>query len=227
MSPNELTLCDEDDEASSCGCLPLQLKTEECANDAPSCFASCTKTADCNVDRAFCAPSKVNETDDTVAARTCVQTCLENGQCQDDELCARLEDKALANYPFCASRQAVENTDGLDEYVCVDASALDHLRREELVYAEHVMARVLCDAQGACATPGHVVRFNGRAMMMRSYCAAVGGCARDVMLVNSPRYRRGLMVGTKTQGLEFTAFAARFETRVEEHVLATAVHLGL
>lgn len=117
-----------------------------------------------------------------------------------------------------------------EEEVCVDARALAHLPSHALVFgAAHRRSAVLCDAAGACATPGHLVVFKGEAMLMRRYCAlaASGGCSRRVMLVNSPRMRRGLRVASKTGGLEFTALAARFGSAAEEVALRVLVRAGM
>ena len=109
---------------------------------------------------------------------------------------------------------------------CISIHSLRHLEREELVFGRDRMETVLCDRRNSCATAGHMVRFKGRGMMMRSYCGIVR-CDRRRMFVNSPKYRRGLLVPSRSEGLVFTAFAARFATRVEEHILTAAVHLGL
>lgn len=110
-----------------------------------------------------------------------------------------------------------------DEPVCVDVKALEGM---DLVFTKHVMASVLCDEFGSCATKGHIVTYHGEAMMMMSYCELVG-CVRKVLLVNSPVRRRGLRVASRTEGLEYTAFAARFATRVEEVVLSAVVKIGM
>lgn len=122
----------------------------------------------------------------------------------------------------------VGSTNVADEEICIDARAISELRPEELVFEKHVLARVLCDANGSCATPGHMVKFGGRVMRMSSYCEVSGGHCREArMLVNSPRYRRGLSFASRTEGLSFTAFAARYGTRVEEMMLAFAMRLGM
>ena len=110
--------------------------------------------------------------------------------------------------------------------VCVDAKALAHLDTNNLVFPQHPVSRVLCDHSGSCATPGHIVQYNGQAMMMSTYCEGVG-CVERMMEVNSPRYQRGMRVGSKTEGLEYTVFAARYGTRGEEAVLVAAVRVGL
>lgn len=113
-----------------------------------------------------------------------------------------------------------------EDPVCVDATALRHLPREELVFENHAFAKVLCDQQGSCATSGHIVSFHGQIMMMQTYCDVVG-CEKQVMEVNSPRRRRRLRVPSKTNGLEYTAFAARFSTRTEEVLLKGLIRLGM
>lgn len=110
-----------------------------------------------------------------------------------------------------------------EDPVCVDAEALEGM---EVVFERDVKAGVLCDEFGSCATEGHIVAYKGIAMMMKSYCEIVG-CVRKVLLVNSPVRRRGLRVKSRTEGLEYTAFAARFGTRVEELILTTAVRIGM
>lgn len=110
--------------------------------------------------------------------------------------------------------------------VCIDAKALDHLDRKDLVFDQHAIANVLCDASGSCATRGHIVMFQGKAMMMQRYCDIVE-CVTREMEVNSPRYRRRLVVKSKTAGLVYTAFAARYETGAEELALKLAVKAGL
>lgn len=71
-----------------------------------------------------------------------------------------------------------------------------------------------------------MVVYNGRAMMMRRYCAAVG-CIQREMLVNSPRYRRRWRAASRTKGLVFTALAARWESAAEEGVLTAAIRIGI
>lgn len=112
------------------------------------------------------------------------------------------------------------------EGVCVDVRMLEHFHQSELVFDRHKWARVLCDANDSCATAGHMVWFQGKAMMMRTYCA-VTGCEERHMYVNSPRYRRGMLVKTNTEGLHITAFAARYATHIEEVFLSAAIHTGL
>lgn len=112
------------------------------------------------------------------------------------------------------------------EGVCVDARMLEHLDQSELVFERHRWARVLCDGDNSCATAGHMVWFKGRVMMMRTYCSLTE-CKERQMYVNSPRHRRGMILATNTEDLQFTAFAARYATRMEEVFLSAAIHIGL
>lgn len=110
--------------------------------------------------------------------------------------------------------------------ICVDAALLDHLPRSQLVFREHRYASVMCDGDGSCATPGHIVVHRRKPMTMRRYCAVVGGCKYRNKLVNSPKIRPGLRVASRTEELHFTPFAARYETKLEELVLRAVIHMG-
>lgn len=96
---------------------------------------------------------------------------------------------------------------------CVDSEAFRGFDKKDLVFENHAEETVLCDENGSCATPGHMVVFMGKATMMKTYCKVVV-CTREKRLVNSPGYRRGF-VKSNTNGLLFTAFAARYESRLE------------
>lgn len=113
-----------------------------------------------------------------------------------------------------------------NEGVCVDATALNHLDRQELVFRDHILTFVLCDKAGSCATPGHLVEWNGKGMMMKTYCSIIGGCAQKKMLVNSPAWKPKIKIASKTDGLFYTAFAAKHTTRFEEMVLSTVLLIG-
>lgn len=140
------------------------------------------------------------------------------------------------------SKTPMDRVDGGDGGSCVDARLFDVGQPGEghaTLFATHRTARVLCDHEGSCATPGHIVVYHDVAMTMRKYCAGVrmskrrraaqadGGCETVVMQVNSPKYRPGLRMRSKTDGLYLTALAARFETAAEEALLRTAMRLGL
>ena len=113
-----------------------------------------------------------------------------------------------------------------EDDVCIDSEALRHLGQKELVFLKHRWARVVCDASKSCATRGHMVMYEGETMMMGTYCEKVG-CEERAMLVNSPKFKKGMRVNSKTSGLEFLALAARYGTKAEEKMISFAVKLGL
>lgn len=113
---------------------------------------------------------------------------------------------------------------------CVHVNLLSDFHSDSLVYRKARRAAVLCDGSGSCATPGHIVVYNGNAMSMASYCArhAENACARRVALVNSPRMKHALRVPSLTAGLLMTAHAARFGSSMEEALISALVnHLSL
>lgn len=157
--------------------------------------------------------------------------------CGDGEMCGNEVDvEQRVDRSLCISKAMGErladriNGRAKDE-VCVAVHHLEDLSQEELVYKHHRLASVLCDRQGSCATPGHIVLHNGRSMRMSSYCSMVlgadDGCVSQTMYVNSVRYTRGRVVQSQTEGLLFTVFAARFDSRAEEAVLGMALRLGM
>lgn len=117
-------------------------------------------------------------------------------------------------------------TDEPEDEICIGVHHLSHMTYKELVYSTHRVARVLCDKQDSCATPGHIVLYRGEAMMMRKYCT-ITRCVQKIMRVNSPRYSRAARVDSHTQDLRFTAFAARYESAAEERLLGAFVRIGL
>ena len=114
----------------------------------------------------------------------------------------------------------------MEDATCIDAAALQHLQDHELVYSRHVSSRVLCDAFGNCATQGHIVRYAGKAMMMKNYCRIVE-CDERIIKIHIPRCSVGMRVPSKTDGLEYTPFAARYESVAEEAAIAAAIRTGL
>ena len=111
-------------------------------------------------------------------------------------------------------------------HFCIGVHVLRHLDREELAYETDEMGDVLCDSEYRCATPEHMVVWRDRGMMMARYCEEVG-CVSRRMKVNSPKYRPGLVVPSRTNGLVMSAFVARHGTRAEEIVLSAAIRVGL
>lgn len=128
--------------------------------------------------------------------------------------------------PSASAPQPVpQDDDGEDADVCVDAHALTALSAGDLVFRRHRRAAVLCDVAGSCATSGHMVTFHGTPMTMARYCG--GKCTKEVRLVNSPRMGNGgVRVASKTDGLVYTALAARYESGAEEWMLSTLLRLG-
>lgn len=197
------------------------------------CFKECITSEDCG-ESAVCDSASTTGAGDR---KVCFDICKSNGECEDGEVCATWDAVSVFGIGLCIKRDIVESNPIFEELesaktspvvenvVCVDAAAVRHLQPEELVFARQVIAPVLCDKWGSCATAGHIVRYKGVGMMMKRYCGMVG-CVRQVLAVNSPRYKVGLRLLSKTEGLEYTALAARYESVVEERVLSTFVRLG-
>lgn len=116
---------------------------------------------------------------------------------------------------------------GGESSICIAVSSLSGLHPSKLVYAQHRKAVVLCDSFDNCATPGHIVEYKGKAMMMKSYCGLLEKCVRRVKLVNSIRMEAGFRVQSKSSDMKFTALSARYETRMEEAVLGHIIRLGM
>ncbi|PXF48234.1 Early nodulin-12A [Gracilariopsis chorda] len=119
-----------------------------------------------------------------------------------------------------------EPTPSPEDEICIGVHHLSHMAYKDLIYSSHRVARVLCDKSSSCATPGHIVLYKGEAMMMRKYCT-ITRCVQKIMRVNSPRYSRAARVDSHTEDLSFTAFAARYESAAEEHLLRAFVRIGL
>lgn len=125
-----------------------------------------------------------------------------------------------------------ENPGGPDfeltvENICIDASLLSGMTLDELVFASHRRASVLCDESGSCATPGHLVIWNGAPMLMKSYCVLHSRCVMRTAWVNSPRMSVSLRIPSLTKGLSMTPLAARYESLFEEIVLKQLIRIGL
>lgn len=124
------------------------------------------------------------------------------------------------------SSEVPEPSPSMESGGCIDSLALQHLSRDELVFADHVWSRVLCDKNESCATEGHMVIHEGKAMMMMTYCQTAK-CVERMTYVNSPRFKKSLRVHSNTEGLTFMTFAARYSTKTEEVVISLAVWFGL
>eukprot|EP00177_Eucheuma_denticulatum_P002424 GFKZ01004347.1.p1 GENE.GFKZ01004347.1~~GFKZ01004347.1.p1 ORF type:complete len:512 (+),score=25.00 GFKZ01004347.1:264-1799(+) len=204
-------------------------------------FDPCRQDSNCAGAR-FCAdllmaqPTDISAPKCTDVSLRCVCSpenlvpCQGSAECTPGEVCSNFVGVSQA---ICVSEDVVENNEAISqiseetsEAICVDAEALSDISREDLVFSEHAVGRVVCDSHGSCATRGHIVVYEGRAMMMGTYCGIVG-CQKRVMYVNSPKYSRRKRIRSRTVGLEYTVFAARWETKVEEQVLTAAVKIGL
>lgn len=219
-------------------------------------FSRCRETSDCNGDRICYRYLPEVDGDEAVECgneevcfcwppKGIVQRCASSATCTD-EICAEAVDSD-PKLIFCVSKKAEQELDFLkeveepstpspfptsagtlpppEEEPCIDVRALRHMTPDELVYTNHATAKVLCDSKDSCATAAHIVIFEKKAIMMKTYCDIVG-CVEKRMDVNSPRYKRGLLVESGTTGLKFTAFAARYGTVVEEAIISYVVRLG-
>lgn len=213
-----------------------QLEEESGAGNLERCRSS----TDCATGR-FClsdvtvSANEIKGDSCTSSSGSCLCVSRENNVCSTSEDCLQL-DRCMkvgrTDYSLCISCNGVDSDIGIDLEavdngngncpVCIAASMLSEFGAADLVYRAHRRAQVLCDMQGSCATEGHMVVYRGDAMMMETYCERVDVvCRRVATVVNSPRMRKGLRVASRTDGLEFTALAARFGTKVEEMVLGT------
>ena len=186
----------------------------------------CTSSFDCDGTR-VCLELDFSQCLDSQRCR-CVPLvpieCSSSDDCSvEGEVCVQIPDIAQV----CGSKQAAKN-EGFKTIgdVCIDARALNHLPKDQLVFSKHAVSRVLCDEYDSCATSGHMVVFRGQAVRMGKYCDLVG-CTEAVMEVNSARFSRGMRIESKTEGLEYTVFAARYNTQVEESMIRLAVQFGL
>lgn len=114
------------------------------------------------------------------------------------------------------------------EVKCISVDALSDLDRESLVFTADRRAAVLCDQFDNCATPGHMVMYRARPMMMKTYCLeTIIKCVYRVKLVNSPRMKLGIRILSRSNHLQFTALAAAKETIFEEMILRTVIEAGI
>lgn len=166
--------------------------------------------------------------------------CSTSDECDPGERCIGFGADDV-NYGLCISCESTEfvldllPVETLDDggsrcsdTVCVSVEFVSHLPADELVFKSHRRASVLCDANNSCATPGHLVEYNGIPMMMKTYCKEFAnlGCSRRTMVVNSPRMKRGLRLLTNTPELKFTSMAAKHETFAEERALQVILNIG-
>lgn len=112
--------------------------------------------------------------------------------------------------------------------VCIGAHALAHLPKEDLLFREHFRAFVLCDLHENCATPGHIIAFEEKAMMMKTYCQLrTISCRKVMMHVNSVKISRGRKIPSFSTNFQYTTYAARYETSFEELIMTLLIRMGL
>lgn len=187
--------------------------------------------------------------DDCFCVQSRDNTCNSSSSCYFGEACVKYDENSTHSY--CMSCKGIDRANLRDmgisyvdedhfcEYfdvdvpetdndICLSMNHITHLTRDELVFPAHRRAFVLCDRNGSCATPGHMVAFEGRYMMMKTYCMRNRNakCVRRVTLVNSPRMRRRLRIASNSKGLEFTTLAAKYGTSGEEMCLAFILKVG-
>lgn len=183
----------------------------------PSGFVQCSSSSDCLRNGEVCV--QLDESTACISQEVANNSGFEvvdDRPSEDEETVSGSDDVASTN-------PGVNNETG---EACIDARALGHFPLNRLVFKTHAFSHVLCDTNDSCATRSHVVMFRGRAMRMRIYCELVG-CRQATMGVNSPHFSRGMRIESKTKGLEYTGFAARYDTQVEESVIRMAIRLGL
>lgn len=184
----------------------------------------CTSDAQC-ADNLECREVDLGRCDSDSLKCYCLPTkpvrlCESDSECGDDMGCLE-----FAGGSTCIESELLEII--RDAGVCIAIDHLNEFDTDELVFADHRKASVLCDKDNNCATAGHIVVWNGKGMMMKSYCDLIDGCTKKTVMVNSPKWKRGLRVKGNGQGLEFSALAARYETKAEEAVMDIAVRMGI
>lgn len=214
--------------AGYCGYLDTEGKVMRPCGDRTDCFCNfpypCEGSLECRYGTA-CAPYKQGSTHKYCLSCATIGA-YSNPLTPVDDLHA------------CGGGKIMSSDTDISEEVCVGIAHIAHLPRSRLVFPEHRRASVLCDPFGTCATPGHMVLFEGRAMMMRTYCdyylrSDQGGqqqqqharCSKRVTWVNSPRMQFNLRIHTNSPGLVITPLAAAFGTVAEEQVLRIVARL--
>lgn len=220
----------EDDTFRNCtkgdDCLSICSRLDEQFGNLTTCDASKT---DC-----FCFGTafnlKCNNSSECAYGRACVNLVPDAEQAPDAEEAPK----------YCTTCEAISNHEPKLKFsddlhfcsstsVCLATHHLSHLPTSTLIFNTPRKALVFCDTFHSCATPGHIVTFQNQSMMMSTYCSryALGHCVKRVMFVNSPRMQRRLRIKSQTNGLSFTALAAKYGTMVEERMLRIMIHLGL
>lgn len=185
----------------------------DCSSPRKCITASTTGVAMCSENSLACVCMDMN-----------ITGCTSRTVCPTGERCTQVS-KGPPKVTVCFSSNMADRLKLAEAGSCIDARALEHFEREDLVFEEDRIAEVYCDQHESCATGGHMIVFKEKAMMMMSYCQIVR-CDKKKIKVNSPKYHRGLRLKSNTDGLEYTAFAAQFETRIEEFAMSKAIRAG-
>lgn len=133
-----------------------------------------------------------------------------------------------SNEIYSSGLQTPETNESLI-FICIAMKHLQNFRQSELVYSKSHSADVLCDPNGSCATPNHLVVYYGKAMKMSTYCkfyVKMARCSKHKLLVNSPKYKNRQLVHSNSESLFFTAHAARYGSLFEEKFLRLIIWLG-
>lgn len=203
----------------TCVCLTSDFNFVFCNSDTNCNGTICAKEA-MNNSYGVCLScvDYVNLPDDSREALT------DNGKCDNITVDRVTPSPHSTNHHADHSHHPTTGSNQTD--VCVDVALLKHLPKDSLVYDTHFQASVLCDHYGSCTTPGHIVLYKGKPMMMRTYCKHVS-CKRRVKYVNSPTMTRALRIRTLSPDLTVTAFAASYQSSVEEGIVSLLVKMGL
>lgn len=202
--------------------------------------------AECGTSSQCVSPRKCYDTDGFICSSSsefcaCAAEnyilCDSSTDCLDYDVCSFLND-----YNFCIGCNVVPFLEGVtplddgncapsdendNSNVCIAVDVLNLFDREELLFKSHKRATVFCDQYENCATPGHMVLHQEKAMMMSSYCLQHSvRCNRRIKLVNSPRMKPGLRITSRHPDLQFTALAASKQTFLEQAVLKTLLYAG-
>lgn len=224
-SPNNgLSVCDDDLECfSSEPYRSYDYRLRPCTassitNDSLGCF--------CQTPNAVHSGDKCKQSRDCRRGYRCAQASWYNVSvcvsCQADTTMVKFIDDGKVfcdnmtiNYPSPSPSPAP---------ACIAVDALGQFKRDDLVFAKHIQATVLCDVHGNCATAGHMVMHKSKSMMMKSYCALASiECRYRIMFVNSPRMKIGMRIPSMSNDFKYTAFSARHESVMEEYVLSAVI----
>lgn len=243
-SPTEFQECQEEDNSSINNCDTFVSPPPACVYilNSGEARSLCTKPQTDIYGDCFCLASTL--------------PCNSSAFCGNGEACVKF--RSISDYSYCAKCSSLDRLspapipidngcsrnsssdspgdsessdivdDNNDDEPCIAMDAIKHLPLNQLVFPHHIRSSVLCDNYGNCASAGHMVMFNGRPMMMMSYCKEIKeGCLKTVKLVNNPRMVRSRRIASKVAHLQYTVFSAKYRTFVEEFALKMFLRLGI